>query len=99
MADLGKGSLPALLEDAQAGSPISRADLYVEYAPVDIGGKIYTCPVRSVALSQAKTDIWVRDERGRHEALGPVKTFLNDVVFQEYHVFRSEARILPDAVQ
>jgi 16S rRNA G966 N2-methylase RsmD len=99
MADLDKGSLPALLEDFQAGSPITRADLFVEYAPVDIGGKLYTCPVRSVALSRAKAEIMVRDEHGRHAELGPVRTYINDVEFRDYHVFRSESRILTGNIE
>jgi hypothetical protein len=97
--DLDKGSLPALLEDAQAGSPITQADLFVEYAPVEIGGKLYTCPVRSVALSRAKAEIMVRDEAGKHEELGPVKTYINDVAFHDYHVFRSESRILTGGIE
>ena len=65
----------------------------VEYGSVVIGGKVYTCPVRSVSMSIG------RSEQG-FTALGPTVsrkvTRLDDVVFSDYHVFRSEMRILPD---
>lgn len=73
---------------------MARADLYIEYAPVDIGGKTYTCPVWSVAISRAKAEIWVKDEHGKHVELGPLKTYVNDIEFSDYHVFRSESRII-----
>lgn len=71
---------------------IGRADVMVEYGPVDIGGKHYTCPSRSVSFStgyspgfESLTGIGAPREVTR----------LNDVVFDGYHVFRSEMRILP----
>ena len=33
------------------GSSILRGDIMVEYGPVEIGGKTYTCPLRSVSIS------------------------------------------------
>jgi hypothetical protein len=41
--------------EIKAGEPVSRADLLVEYAKVDIGGASYICPVRSIALSRAQS--------------------------------------------
>ena len=99
IADLAEEDMESLAGDLEAGSPISRADIFVEYGPVEIGGKLYTCPVRSVALSVAKAEIWVTDQSGRHEDLGPERLYINDMVFEDYHVFRSEARILPYGVE
>jgi hypothetical protein len=67
------------------------SDILVEYAPVDIGGKTYDCPVHGVVVTtrrraDAPKDAPVLDAR-------PI--FLNDVTFTGYHVFRSEMRILP----
>ncbi len=36
--------------DPDLGSPMERADIMVEYGPVVIGGKVYTCPTRSVSI-------------------------------------------------
>jgi len=99
IADLDKGDLDSLAGDLEAGSPILRADIFVEYGQVEIGGKLYTCPVRSVAISLAKAEVWVKDESGKHVGLGPVRTYINDVAFADYHVFRSEARIVTYGVE
>lgn len=68
--------------DPELGSPIQSAEIMVEYGPVVIGGKVYTCPVRSVSMSTGLA------------AMREV-TRLDDVVFSDYHVFRSEMRIVP----
>lgn len=36
------------------GGPMQRADVLVVYGPVTIGGRDYTCPLRSLALSRAQ---------------------------------------------
>lgn len=54
------------------------ANVEVEYGPVDLGGKTYICPLRSVTLVERMDSTW-----------------LNDVVFKQYHLFRGEHRILP----
>lgn len=83
----------ALEADLDLGMPMQRADIMVEYGVVDIGGKGYTCPVRSVSISRGKS---VAGGSGPGlERLREV-TRLNDVVFSDYHVFRSEMRIVPD---
>jgi hypothetical protein len=65
-------------------------DLMVEYAPLEIGARNYVCPVKAIALSRyplanAGTD-------PKHPAA--MQTFLNDVSFTHYHVFRAESKIL-----
>jgi hypothetical protein len=82
-----------LQADQPFGSPILRSDIMVQYGPVEIGGKIYTCPVRSVSISL--------DAAGLTVGLGPFDRpatpgipLLNDVTFGDYHLFRSESRIL-----
>ncbi|MDR3739740.1 MAG: VWA domain-containing protein [Terracidiphilus sp.] len=47
--------------DLRPGEPVSRAALLVEYAPVKIGGKIYICPVRSIADSRAQSETQDKD--------------------------------------
>jgi hypothetical protein len=66
----------------------------VEYGAVDIGGKIYTCPLRSVSLSRQRIVLVAQSRYGNTPGLGPEVTRLSDVTFGEYHVFRGEARVL-----
>jgi hypothetical protein len=87
LADLG--SVDAA---AKGGSiPLTRADMTIEYAPIQIGGHSYMCPVHAVALATVamspsdREQYWPGRER-RH---------VNDVIFSDYHVFRSESHILP----
>jgi hypothetical protein len=78
--------------DMKAPYQMVEAKILVEYAGVDIGGKTYTCPVRGVAYSKAP----VAGNSGSLDTLPPVmRTFVNDVTFEEYHVFRAEAHIVP----
>lgn len=83
--------------DLRPSEPISSADIMVEYAPMEIGGHSYICATRSVALSSALSvsNFIVGD----HEYIGSVapsapQKLLNDVAFERYHMFRSDARIL-----
>jgi hypothetical protein len=64
----------------------------VEYGPVAIGGKTYTCPVRSVSL--AETGSMGVPGRFGESTSAPDTPHLNDVTFDNYHQFRSESRIL-----
>jgi hypothetical protein len=43
-----------LQADPKAPNPMTKTNLMVEYGPVEIGGKTYICPVRSVALALAQ---------------------------------------------
>jgi hypothetical protein len=74
------------------GSRIVRGDVMVEYGPVEIGGKTYTCPIRSVSIVRCATKMQ-SDALGR-SVPSEKATLLNDVKFGDYHVFRSESRIL-----
>ncbi len=40
-----------VIADPAAGSTITEASLLVEYGPVDVGGEIYFCPARGIALA------------------------------------------------
>jgi hypothetical protein len=65
--------------------------IVVEYGPVEIGNATYTCPIKGIALSKVPVGAPVTNQASDI----PLQTFLNDVTFTEYHVFRSEIRILP----
>ncbi|HEY6489940.1 MAG: hypothetical protein WCC26_04485 [Terracidiphilus sp.] len=76
------------------GMPLLRSDTLVEYGPVSIGGKIYICPVKSISISRSRTIKIVTGLPGEFRTFGPFATFMNDVSFGDYHVFRAEPRIL-----
>jgi VWFA-related protein len=81
--------------DLGADDPILRAAIAVEYGPQELGGMTYICPSNSVSLSVAKTLRNVTDADGRaFPTMGPEQMLLNHVVFEQYHLFRSETRVL-----
>ena len=80
--------------DPAFGSPVFRGDIMVEYGPVEIGGKTYTCPIRSVSISLTSTGLLIGMGPFGRPAHNPEDTLLNDVTFDDYHQFRSDSRIL-----
>ncbi len=87
-----------VVADLKPTDPVSSAGIMVEYGPVDIGGQSYICPTRSVAYSVALSSI-TDSVGGVHShqdlvTLGPPQKLLNDVAFDQYHMFRSDVRIL-----
>ena len=79
------------------GEPVSEANILVDYGPVEIGGKAYMCPVKGVSLTTAQmvqqSGIY-NDPLARQ--LQPLKTMLNEVKFEQYHVFRAESRVMTE---
>jgi VWFA-related protein len=82
--------------DLEPNQPLLRSNILVEYAPVPIGGNPYICPTRSVSLSRGRSLIQIHEWGQAFRVYGPFQTMLNDVAFGDYHMFRSEARILPE---
>jgi hypothetical protein len=91
--------LRVMLVSEPTSSGFVETSIVVEYDPIAIGGKTYTLPIRGVALCK------LPDSAGRAAVSPftnvagvaytiPSQTFLNDVSFTEYHVFRAEMRIL-----
>lgn len=95
--------------DLKPPNPMTKSNLMVEYGPVEIGGKTYICPVRSVALALAQPQ--AISHSGLADSIGflglhgsgeesnsmpetSLQTLLIDVSFEKYHMFRSETRIL-----
>lgn len=71
---------------------MTEAAILVEYAPVLIGGSTYICPVHGVASSKEPISGSIGSSNGPSVQL---LTFVNDVSFTQYHLFRSESRVLP----
>jgi hypothetical protein len=88
--------------DLQPEDAISRADVAIEYGPVDLGGKTYTCPLSSVAVSVApaigQAAATLSNPATPSGGLNDIGiTALNHTVFEGYHLFRGDMRIVPDA--
>jgi hypothetical protein len=70
-------------------------DMMVEFGGIEIGGKKYICPQRSVVVSRTRPvkplKVWDVDLT----VYAPYETLLDDIAFTNYHKFGSEARILP----
>jgi len=86
----------------QSAYPMFRADMMIEYGPVEIGEKKYPAPLHSVSIAKAyttppsngpQTNTTLNSLNNRNE--WPQQTMINDVRFEDYHVFRSDSRILP----
>jgi len=81
-------------EDRAPQSPLIRSALMVDYGPVEIGGKRYISPIRSVSVSRGRTLTFMRDWGIPFIVYGPYETLVNDFSFSDYHKFGSESRIL-----
>lgn len=95
--DSASGAIVRLSIEAELDSsdPITHAALMVEYGPVKLGGAQYVCPTRSISISLAQTRRKKEDATGRSwTVMGPEQLLLNDAVFSDYHLFRSDSRVL-----
>jgi VWFA-related protein len=72
--------------ELKASGPIMRSAMEVEYGPVEIGGKTYLCPVRSLAISDAKSQLG--GDMSDRTILR-----INEVTFTDYHRFGSTSQI------
>ena len=87
----------AVQADLESKLPMIRSELMVEYSPVEIGGKVYICPAKSVSISRERTTRRLHEWGANFGIYGPFETMLNDTVFGAYHLFRSESRmVIPD---
>lgn len=71
---------------------LHESSILVEFGPVPIGGVTYIRPVRTVAIAK------FFDPNADLDAQPPpvpFRTSINDVSFTNYHVFRTNARIVP----
>jgi hypothetical protein len=96
-----------LITELLPSDPIFQAEIMVEYGPVEIGGKTYICPRKSVTITTAISPIAkggscfgnTGDSGGSDcippHVIKPKDTWIDDTSFDSYHVFRSESRILP----
>lgn len=91
-----------LLADMNPGEFTDKSGIEVEYGQVSIAGKDYILPIRSVTSSLAHSlrvaGGWGHGQGCQSLAVMPdLQTSLNDVVFENYHVFRGDTRMLTNA--
>jgi VWFA-related protein len=84
------------VSDLEPNLPLRVSRIMLEYGPVEIGGTTYICPLRSVAILKGRTSLGVHQWGESFKTYGPSHTAVNDVSFADYHLFRSEVRVLPD---
>jgi len=74
---------------------VVKAAIQVEYDAVEIGGKTYICPVRSVSITKAQTvQLDPPYKFPLANQLQPMMESLNHVEFRQYHLFRADVRVL-----
>jgi hypothetical protein len=73
---------------------VDESSILVEFAPTEIGGSNYVCPVRGVAMVRYFDTF---EYANTLHAPVPYQTSINDVGFTNFHLFRSESRIVPGA--
>lgn len=91
-------SNPAAVSKSNRPIPTLEASIEVEYGPVTIGDVPYICPIKGVALSRLPkgTEALYSNFDGSIRAVDfPPQTYVNDVSFTQYHLFRADVRILP----
>jgi len=73
--------------------PIDVADIFVRYGPVEIGGKTYISPLKSVSVSRARAML---DVKGYNFSFvrGLSVNMLTDTLFTNYNRFRGDVRIV-----
>lgn len=82
--------------DLQGFVPVGRSNMMVIYGPIEIDGRTYVVPRRSINVMTTRTiptlEIW----NVGFQTWGPFQTRINEFTFDHYHMFRSTSRILPD---
>ncbi len=77
--------------DLKPTDPVTKAAILVDYDWVEIGGRRYLCPVKSISTALAESvqlDPVYKYPLARE--MQPLKHSLSDVGFDQYHVFRAE---------
>jgi hypothetical protein len=75
--------------------PLQHSDIMVEYGPVMLGGTSYFCPIRSVGISRQRSIVELAEFGEKFKVYATFETVLNDVKYDNYHLFQSTSRVLP----
>lgn len=75
--------------------PLSRSDIMISYGPVEIGGRTFICPRRSVSIVRMRSITMMAEWNEGFRTYGPWATVVNDITYSGYHMFRGESRVMP----
>ena len=94
--DPASGAIVRITLEAESkpDDPISHVASVIEYGPVQIGGRTYICPLRTLAFSVEVSDACAVGGRNRRQ-VQPM--LLNRTTFTDYHRLGSTSRIITDA--
>ena len=67
----------------------------ITYGPVEIGGKSFICPLRSISTMRTRSVTKKVEWDEGFNTWGPYLTVLNDIRYEDYHMFRGESRMVP----
>jgi hypothetical protein len=74
---------------------MKRSDMMVSYGPMEIGGEMYVVPLRSVTIWRSRSVAALLQWNAGFFTWGPYETQMNVFTFDQYHLFRGKARVLP----
>src|ERR1700722_1316495 len=83
-----------IVASASGNGFVSESSVMVEFGPAQIAGVSYICPLRGVTIARY-FDPFEYNRQDRQPTA--YRTSINDISFTEFHVFRSESRVLPGA--
>jgi VWFA-related protein len=95
--DPSSGAILRLQAEAEIAHfpPVSKSDIMISYGPVEIGGKSYICPQKSVSIVRMRSIAILREWDEGFRTYGPWATLVNDITYRGYHMFRGESRMMP----
>jgi VWFA-related protein len=81
--------------DLKAFPKVALSAIMITYGPVEIGGKTYICPLRSVSILRSRSVTMLMDWDEGFRTYGPYATMVNDIIYGDYHMSRGESRMMP----
>ena len=72
-------------EERYPDVPLIRSQIMVEYGPVELGGKTYICPQRSVEVSRGRSESELNEWGMVFSLHSGFETMIGDVTFGGYH--------------
>jgi VWFA-related protein len=95
--DPSTGAILRFMLQAQMkpGDPVTDAGIVVKYGPVEIAGKTYICPLKSVSSTIAHAVQFNQTYLyPLANSFQPLQALLDDVAFEQYHLFRADVAIV-----
>jgi VWFA-related protein len=101
-----------LITDLRKSDPVKKANLMVEYGPVELAKQTFYCPRKSISVIVAPVQVNRKSSlpssatfpttggnvqlevQDNSASDAPPQTLMNEVVFDQYHLFYSEAHVL-----